>query len=404
MRNTGEKHIRKIMVYNMIKYMGKIVFRTSSTQGGKYVKIAYIITRADAIGGAQVHVKDLAYFFKKQGHEVIVLVGGTGPFTEKLRELDIPYIVLRHLVRPINPFKELLALKEIINVLCQVKPDIISLHSSKAGWLGRLAAKWLKIPVVFTAHGWSFTEGVPNKKRLVYRWAEKLVAPFTDKIITVSEYDRELAIRYKIAYPSKIVTIHNGMSDIDSTLFAKPEVEPVHLIMVARFEEPKDHILLLEALRELKDLSWTLELIGDGPLMGRVKEKAENIKILDRVQFSGTRDDVPFRLSRAQIFVLASKWEGFPLSILEAMRAGLPVIASDVGGVKEAVINGVTGYLVSRGDKYSLKNYLKQLILDPDKRVQFGLAGRKRYKEFFTFERMAKQTMEVYREVVGQKI
>lgn len=372
-------------------------------QGGKEMKIAYIITRADAIGGAQVHVKDLAYFLKKQGHEVIVLVGGTGSFTEKLKELDIPYIALRHLVRPINPFKDLLALKEIIDVLREIKPDIISLHSSKAGWLGRLAAKWLKIPVVFTAHGWAFTEGVPKRKQVVYRWAEKLVGSLEDKIITVSNYDRELAIRYKIAHPSKIVTIHNGMPDIDSTLFAKPEVEPVHLIMVARFEEQKDHILLLETLEELKDLPWTLELVGDGPLMGIVRERAEKLGISDKVQFSGACDDVPSRLAKAQIFILTSKWEGFPRSILEAMRAGLPVIASEVGGVKEAVIDGVTGYIIPRRDKEELKKRLKELLLDSHKRIKFGLAGRKRYEEFFTFERMAKQTMEVYQEVIGQK-
>lgn len=204
------------------------------------------------------------------------------------------------------------------------------MHLSKAGWLGGLAAKWLKIPVVFTAHGWAFTEGVPKRQQIVYRWAEKLAAPFAGKIITVSDYDRKLAIKYKITYPNKIITIHNGMPDIDTTLFAKPEVEPVHLIMVARFEEQKDHILLLETLEELKDLPWTLELVGDGPLMGIVREKAEKLGISDKIQFSGACDDVPCRLAKAQIFILTSKWEGFPRSILEAMRAGLPVIASDV--------------------------------------------------------------------------
>ncbi|WP_279432263.1 glycosyltransferase [Caldanaerobacter subterraneus] len=193
------------------------------------------------------------------------------------------------------------------------------------------------------------------------------------------------------------------MPDIDSTLFAKPEVEPVHLIMVARFEEQKDHILLLETLEELKDLSWTFELVGDGPLIGIVRERAEKLGISDKVQFSGACDDVPFRLAKAQIFILTSKWEGFPRSILEAMRAGLPVIASDVGGVKEAVIDGLTGYIIPRGDKEELKKRLKELILDSHKRIRFGLAGRKRYEEFFTFERMAKQTMEVYQEVIRQK-
>lgn len=384
--------------------MGRTLYRTFTTQGGKCVKIVYIITRADAIGGAQVHVKDLASFFKEQGHEVTILVGGTGAFTDKLHEIGISFISLKHLIRPIKPFKEFLALREIVNTLRHVRPDIISLHSSKAGWLGRLAAKWLQIPVVFTAHGWAFTEGVPDKKRFVYRWVEKLAAPFANKIITVSDYDRNLALKYKIVPQNKITTIHNGMPDIDKSLLANPGINPVHIIMVARFEEQKDHLLLLNALSEIMDLEWTVEFVGDGPLARNIYQKANDLGIISRIQFVGARNDVAERLTKSQIFVLTSNWEGLPRTIIEAMRAGLPIIATDVGGVKEEVIDSVTGYLVSRGDKLKLKERLKELILDSNKRIKLGSAGRKRYEELFTFDRMAKATFGVYQEVINNKI
>ena len=116
----------------------------------------------------------------------------------------------------------------------------------------------------------------------------------------------------------------------------------------------------------------------------------------------GRRMDVDRLLAEAQIFVLVSNWEGLPLVVLEAMRAGLPVVASDVGGVGEAVVDGETGFLVPRGDGSLLKDRLRRLLADPGLRVQMGLAARKRYEEHFTVERMTEAVWGVYRRVLGQ--
>ncbi len=106
-------------------------------------------------------------------------------------------------------------------------------------------------------------------------------------------------------------------------------------------------------------------------------------------------------LAEAQVFVLATNWEGLPLSVLEAMRAGLPVVATDVGGVGEAVVEGKTGFLVPRGDEEALKARLRTLLLSPDLRASMGEAGRRRYEEAFTLERMLRETWRVYQEVLG---
>ncbi|MDI3328508.1 MAG: glycosyltransferase family 4 protein [Alicyclobacillaceae bacterium] len=368
------------------------------------MRIVYVITRSDAIGGAHVHVRDLALNLIRQGHAVTVLVGGKGPFTKELAAQGVPYRSLRHLVRPIRPGTDLRGLWELRATLAQLRPDLVATHSSKAGWLGRMAARSLRIPVIFTAHGWAFTEGVPEGKRRVYALAERLAAPFADRIITVSEYDRRLALRYRIAPAHKLVLVHNGMPDVAPVLRARPESEPVRLVMVARFEPPKDHVTLLRALAGLRELAWELELIGDGPLLESVREEAGRLGLLERVCFLGTRKDVAERLAGAQLFVLASNWEGLPLSILEAMRAGLPVVASDVGGVREALVEGENGFLVPRGDEETLRARLRQLLSAASLRRKMGQAGRRRFQELFTFERMLGKTLEVYKTVLDAKL
>lgn len=366
------------------------------------MRVAYVITRSDVVGGAHVHVRELARHLLRAGHEVSVLVGGEGAFTEELLRLGVPVRSIRHLVRPLRPLQDLRGAVELIQALGQVKADLVSTHSSKAGWLGRLAAWRLGLPVIFTVHGWAFTEGVRERDRRVYIMAERLAAPLAKRIITVSEYDRRLALKYRVAPPHKIVTIHNGVPDIGPELLARPNINPPRIIMVARFEPPKDHVTLLKALSGLRHIPWTLEFVGDGPTRGLVERWAASLGLRDRIDVLGTRSDVDKRLAASQLFVLVSKWEGLPLSILEAMRAALPVIASDVGGVREAVVDGDTGFLVPRDDVDALRSRLAVLLENSDLRLRMGRAGRHHYKRNFTFEQMLSRTITVYWEVLSE--
>lgn len=364
------------------------------------MRIVQIITRSDAIGGAHVHVRDLARRLMQEGHEVIVLVGGDGPFVEDLARHNIPFRSMSHLVRPIRVRNDLKAFFELRSVLKTLCPDVVATHSSKAGWLGRLAARSLGLPVVFTAHGWAFTEGVPRKHRILYSLAERIASRYADRIVTVSEFDRSLALRYGIAPEHKLVTIHNGMPDVQSKFVAQPDLSPPRIVMVARFDIPKDHRTLLRALAQLVDLPWELELVGDGPLRNDIENYANSLRIRERVAFLGARADVAKRLARAQVFALISRWEGLPLTILEGMRAGLPVIASDVGGVREVVTDGENGFLVSRGDSYALAKKLRVLLCDPQVRLRMGRQGRRRYEQSFQFEHMYEKTLRVYSEII----
>lgn len=367
------------------------------------MRVAYALTRSDAVGGAAVHVRDLARGMLKRGHEAAVFVGGEGVFLDQLDARGVPHRRIRHLVgHPFHLWTWPPVYREFRRALTDFEPDLVSGHSSNAGFLSRLAAARLDIPRIFTAHGWAFTEGVPIWKRAVFLAGEKVVAPLTDRFLTVSDYDRRLALRHRVTQPSKITTVHNGVPEVESDLRATPEADPPRIVMVGRFEEQKDHPTLLEALAHLGDRRWNLDLVGDGPREPSVRRLARRLGLGDRVRFLGHREDVAELLAEAQIFVLSSRWEGFPRSILEAMRAGLPVVATDVGGVSESVIEGETGWLVPPERPGELAARLEELLASPRLRSRFGQAGLGRYQEQFTFERMFTDVLRVYRDVLDR--
>jgi glycosyltransferase involved in cell wall biosynthesis len=365
------------------------------------LKILYIVTRSEPIGGAQVHVRDLASALLRWGHQPIVVTSGSGAYTGGLRAAGVQTLTLDNLGAPISPLRDLRALGEIRALLKAHRPDLVTTHSSKAGVLGRVAARSLGIPVIFTAHGWAFTPGVPPREAAVYRWVERLLAPLASRIITVSEFDRQLALAQGVSSSQKLVTIHNGIADIDPELRADPSRSPPRLTMVARFEPQKDHGTLLNALAGLKDQAWRLDLIGDGPLLAEAKALSRHLGLTDRIKFWGQRMDVDARLAEAQVALLVTNWEGFPLSILEAMRAGLPVVASAVGGIAESVRDGETGFTVPKGDVEGLQQRLKQLLADPALRVRMGRSGRQFYERNFTLTHTVERTLAVYKEVAG---
>jgi glycosyltransferase involved in cell wall biosynthesis len=365
------------------------------------VKVTYVVTRAHPIGGVQIHVRDLATALRARGIDCSVMTGGDGLFVDLLRAEGVPTRVLRHLVVPIHPLHDTLALREIHSALAAERPDVVAAHSSKAGILARIAGRMLGLPVILTAHGWNFTPGIAAVPAAVYRQIERLTGFITPKIITVSEFDRRLALAAGLVGAERVATVYNGIADVPPALRATPDAAPVRLIMVARYGAQKDHRTLLRALGELTDKAWELDLVGDGPLMADTRTLAQRLGLGERVHFLGQRRDVDELLARAQVSVLATNWEGFPLSILEAMRAGLPVVATDVGGIAESVGDGDNGFLVPRGDVGVLRDRIARLLADPDLRSRMGRRGRERFEREFTLEEFVSRTCEVYRQVVA---
>lgn len=365
------------------------------------MKIAYIVTTAHPIGGAQIHIRDLVISLAAQGHECTVMTGGAGLFVDMLRAAHVPTRQLTDLVVPIRPIRDVRALREIRAGVRQCAPDLIAAHSSKAGILARIAGRSLGIPVVLTAHGWSFTPGVAPLSATMYRLIERSAGPLAAKIITVSEFDRRLALEAGVSTADRLVTVYNGIDDVPLALRAEPGRRPVRLIMVARFGAQKDHPTLFRALAGLTDEPWELDLVGDGPQMPQAKAMAGSLGLGDRIRFLGQRKDVGELLANAQVSVLATNWEGFPLSILESMRAGLPMVATDVAGVAESVTDGESGYLVPRGDADLLRDRIRRLLSDGELRQQLGASGRARYERDFTLTEFVRHTLAVYEDVLA---
>ena len=362
------------------------------------MNILFVITRADAIGGAQVHVKDLALALQKDRHKVLVLTGQQGIFNEELREASIKSIPCASLQKQINPFLDGKSLRYMLHVISEFKPDLIAAHSSKTGILGRLASRISRVPCVFTAHGWSFTTGIPQPHRAIYRILEKTTAPFANKIICVSEYDRSIGIEAGMN-SEQLITVHNGMTDISPDLIANPaQAKTVKVAMIARFDRQKDHETIIEAF---KGLNAELILVGDGPSMLRAQQQVERLELSKQVEFLGFRQDIAQILARVQIFALISHWEGLPCTIIEAMRAGLPVVASDVGGVKEIVIDSQTGYVIPRKDVNTLRERLAYLINNESARASMGILGRQKYDSELTFRHMYHKTFAVYEQAIA---
>jgi glycosyltransferase involved in cell wall biosynthesis len=361
-------------------------------------RILYLITKAE-VGGAQVHLGELIKGFHGE-FELYLATGQDGFLVKEARDLGIHVTILKQLVHPVKPWRDAGAVAEVSRLVAKVRPDLVHAHTSKAGLIARFAAFARKVPSIYTVHGWQFGEGVPLPRKVLALAVEGLAAKYTDTIIVVSEADRRLASRYRIERSGRIVVIRNGIPDVPWR--ANPaEGNPVRVVMVARFAPPKAQDQLLRALAPVKDRRWVLQLVGDGPTRTSAERLADRLGMSDRVMFLGERTDVAELLAQSHVFVLASNWEGFPLTVLEAMRAGLPVVASDVGGVDEAVVDGETGFLVPRGNIEALRERIVRLIQSPALRLSMGKAGRMRYEQQFTVERMLQQTRSVYHDVLA---
>lgn len=367
------------------------------------MRIAYLVTRGDAVGGATIHVRDLACAMRARGDDVVVLIGGRGEAFDLLVNAGLVVRSLTWLRRPVNPLWDYRALGEISGWLREWGPDLVSAHTAKAGWLGRAVCSRLGIPVIYTPHGWSIGDRISRAQGALFLRAERTAARWGDAIVCVCEYERRLALAKSVASGDKLHVIHNGVADVPPELRARPADGPPRIVAVARFEPPKDHATLLEALARLAGEAWELELVGDGPQLEAIRALAARLGIAGRVRFAGYAQDPATVLSAAQLFVLSSRSEGFPRSILEAMRAGLPVVASNVGGVGEAVIQGENGVVVEAGDVEGWAAAIRRMIGDAPARARFGAASRAAYEARFRLERTVAQTSALYAAVLAAR-
>ncbi|TEB04623.1 putative glycosyltransferase EpsD [Pelotomaculum schinkii] len=379
----------------------------------KPVRILYIITLSE-IGGAQKVVYHLAAGLEPGLFDIAVACAPGGELVGWLRGLPetIEVFELPELKRDISPLDDFKALWKLYSIIRKGNFDIVHCHSSKAGILGRLAARLAGVPAIyFTAHGWGLHAYQNWVARLFFIWAERLAGTVSTKVICVSEADLIKGKALKLAPAEKFTLIHNGLPEPDQNDgllrgefgFSK---EDMVIGTVARLAPQKDPIFLLQVAERIlsRQNSYAGQrqpffvMIGDGPLRSSCKAYLTAKGIDKSVFLLGSREEAACLMRDFDVFVLFSRWEGLPLTIIEAMLGGCPVAATKVGGVSELVEDGKTGLLIDESDLAAAEAALMDLIANPPRRRAMGKAGRERALRLFSIDKMIQKYRDLYLE------
>jgi len=381
-------------------------------------KILYIITQSD-FGGAQRYVFDLSTHLSAD-FDVLVAAGkdGGGELFSRLERCGIKTVRLKHLKRAINPWRDLLAFFELRQLIKTEKPNIIHLNSSKTGILGsfavRLAISHKPLAVIYTAHGWVLNEPLNWLKKKIYLWLEKLTSKYKNKIICVSEYDRQIALEY--GFPAKkLATIHNGI-DLNNLYFLDRDEEKkilfskihnskflIHnsivIASIANLYPTKGIEYLIEAANIANHKSQITNcifaVIGEGPERLKLENLIKKYNLTDKFFLLGHLKNASQYLKAFDIFVLPSVKEGFPYAILEAMSAGLPIISAKVGGIPEMIVDGQNGFLIEPKNPQQLAEKIAYLLKNPEISQNLQEQTIAAIKEL-SLAKMLEKTKEIY--------
>jgi glycosyltransferase involved in cell wall biosynthesis len=367
------------------------------------MKILYCITGAD-IGGAQKHLLYLTEWFSQKGHEVHVVLGEEGTLREELAKQNIETTVIP-IPRTIKIWEDTKAIWKLFVFMKKGRYHLVHSHSSIAGIIARLAGFFNRIDKnIYTAHGFVFTDPtLSSKKRRLYLLLEKVFSWVSTDIITVSNFDFKQGIAHGIAR-RKMSVIHNGIPGKQIISIVKWEKMQQRLHkrntkvvgFVGRFASEKNLDMLLRVASRFRGQNVEFWLIGDGPLYEHYQNEIREQKLEAIVQLKGNQDNVLEWMDQMHTMVITSHKEGLPYVLLEACSRGLPVISTDVGGVKEVIDpHGTKDLLVEINDDEAMYQRLISLLVNDSYREEVGryyleLANR------FTVEHMCQQTEKVY--------
>lgn len=340
-----------------------------------------------------------------------------GRLEEETVRQGINFMAIKHFVRAVSPFNDLTALWELVRLMRKQRYDVVHTHNSKAGILGRIAAKCSGVPIVIhTMHSCVFRYPNLNKiQRRFYLILEKFAALLTDKIVTISRSLEEEFINAGVAPAGKFVTIYSG---IDIEKFRRVfdagrkrkefGIKPDELVVgtVARLAPGKGHKIFLQAAsRVVQDVSNVkFMIVGDGPLREELVGISKELRIYEKCVFTDFRRDVEQIVSIFDVSVLASFYEGMGRVLLEAQALGRPVVATKVGGIPDIVNDGVTGILVPAGDDGALAGAVIKLLKNEALRKRMGDEAKKWADFRFSKQKMVDDIVRVYEELAGERL
>jgi glycosyltransferase involved in cell wall biosynthesis len=363
-------------------------------------RILQVITRSDW-GGAPQIVESLSTRIEDV---TAVACGPDGLLIDRLEEAGVPVHVQPHLQSSPHP-RDVLAYRDLRTLLTEGNFDLVHAHSTKAGALARIAAARNSISSVFTVHGWGFYNTEYNALRPIVIKGEQFLARRTEKVICVSENDRQEGQKRDIVSEDTGEVIHNGIPPLHphidrNTLYEEFDIDTDTPIIgaIARLVPQKNPLEILETAKELSDRGhdFATILIGSGPLAEDCQEFIDYHN-LENVYVPGFRDDVQELLFDFDIFLLPSRFEGFPLTVLECLHAGVPLVANDVGGVAEAIDDSVTGFVVNpNAIDNTFTDRVEILLSDPRRRQKMSNRAQQVAVSRFTEQRMIADYQNLY--------
>ena len=383
------------------------------------IRVLRLIARLN-VGGPALHVSYLTAELDKIGYETLLVAGkvaeGEGSMEYAARERGIDPVYVPSLQREISPIVDAAAVAKVLGLIREFRPHILHTHTAKAGTVGRtaamLAGKARPPVVVHTFHGHVLRGYFGPAKTEAFRRLERRLARASDALVAVSPEVRDDLVRMRIAPASKIAVIRLGL-DLDGRVAAPigagSELRaalgiPADAFVVGwlgRMTEIKRADDLLRAFAAIPAESHLL-LVGDGPLRPGLERLAGELGIGARVHFAGFRDDVGTVYAACDVIALTSANEGTPVTVIEALAAGVPVVSTDVGGVADIVDDGRTGLLAPPGDIQAIANRLSRLAADPEERTRMGQSGRASVIDRYSIPRLVRDVDALYRELLGR--
>lgn len=373
-------------------------------------KILYVITKSN-FGGAQRYVFNIVTNLSPQNYEVVVAFGGNGVLKQKLETAGVRTRTIQNFARDINLRKEFRAMGELAQIIREEKPDIVHLNSSKAGGTGALIARILGVPkIVFTAHGWAFLEN----RGIIWRSAVWLLSWITTilvhKLIVVSHNDY---LHMHIPGASKKTSvIHTGVSSINfltqrearASLYT-PEIIDQHkddfwLVSTSELTPNKNLHMALKAVEQFNATHTRkvfFTLMGTGELAESLAQYVQTHHLETTVMFTGYIENAPNYLKAFNAFIIPSLKEGLPYGLLEAGLAGIPCIASRIGGIPEVITNKITGILITPYTIVEIVSAFSELVEHPEHVQQYTQKLQEKITTEFSLAEMLHKTENVYR-------
>lgn len=382
--------------------------RTVSNNQNK-TKVLFVITKSN-FGGAQKYVFDLATSIPKDKFDVAVALGGSGLLIQKLNEKGVRVLPIPSLARDVNTASDLSAFFELLSIFRNERPDVVHLNSAKAGGVGALAARLARVPkIIFTAHGWAFNEERSRLQHFIIKFFSWITMLLSHKTIAVSDAVKNDARNWPLI-DNKIVVIKNGIkepefytkNDAREKLFALADTQPTPdafiIGTIAELHKSKGLQYAIEAFAKLaqKDPNMRYLVLGSGDEKERLDGLVKHYGLQERVFLLGFVEDAARFLMAFDVFILPSTTEALGLVLLEAGHAGLPVVASNVGGIPEIIEDGKTGILVQSRDSKGLAEAIKKIIDSPTMRTSLGTALHKKVLDDFLSEKALSITLALY--------